>query len=190
MRTPRRRRKHQRSSTNRSHLIGVVGSVLLVLAGLTSVGVGSYAWTQERTQVVRLSPDISAAMTASPLFDPGSTIFALGEDRDPVEPELFGCSLLRDGRESELLVRPDVDSVGTRVLRGEPYVPVVVLGTTLSGDSVRCNPTLAAGEALVVMPTDVGVRSVPLAFVVGGIAALGIAGLIHPRGRGIRRFGA
>ncbi|KGN38359.1 hypothetical protein N803_11285 [Knoellia subterranea KCTC 19937] len=164
--------------------------MLLMLGGLTAIGIGAYAWTQQRTDVVRLTPATPVELRASPLFDPGSTIFALGEDRDPAEPKLFGCSLLREGREAELLVRPDVDSVGTRVLRGEPYVPVVVLGTTVVGDSVTCNPTLAAGEELAVMPTDVGVRSVPLAFVVGGIAALGIAGLIHPRGRGIRRFGS
>ena len=80
--------------------------------------------------------------------------------------------------------------VGSRVLEGEPYVPVVAVGTTAEGDQLRCDPATGDTTAVVAMPTDVGVRAVPLAFVVGGIAALGIAGLLHPRGRGIRRFGS
>lgn len=171
------------------HWTGVIASSLLAVVGLASIVLGAYAWSQERSGVVRLPPGVPVAVSSSPIFDPGSTIFAQGEDSDPPEPLVWKCTLIRDGVERQLEVKPDFDSVGSRVLKGEPYVPIVAVGTTVVGDQVRCDPPATATSDLAVMPTDVGVRSVPLAFVVGGIAALGIAGLVHPRGRGVRRFG-
>lgn len=182
--------QRKRTNADRTHLLGVLGSVLLATVAVVCIAVGAIAWSQARPEVVRLTAGTVATLTPSPLFDPGSTVFAQGEDEDPAEPASWGCALLRDGAEVELEVRPDFDAVGSRVLVGEPYVPVVTVGTTVAGDRVRCDPVTADTIALAVMPTDVGVRAVPLAFVVGGIAALGIAGLLHPRGRGIRRFGS
>jgi len=182
--------QRKRTNADRTHLLGVLGSVLLATIAVVSIAVGALAWSQPRTDVVRLSPGVPASLTPSPLFDPGSTVFAQGEDEDPADPASWGCVLLRDGAEVSLQVRPDFDAVGSRVLEGEPYVPVVAVGTTVEGDRLRCDPATADTVALAVMPTDLGVRAVPLAFVVGGIAALGIAGLLHPRGRGIRRFGS
>lgn len=182
--------QRKRTNADRTHLLGVLGSVLLATVAVVCIAVGAIAWSQARSQVVRLTAGTVAPVAPSPLFDPGSTVFAQGEDEDPAEPASWGCTLLRDGAQVELQVRPDFDAVGSRVLVGEPYVPVVTVGTTVAGDQVRCDPVTADTIALAVMPTDVGVRAVPLAFVVGGIAALGIAGLLHPRGRGIRRFGS
>lgn len=182
--------QRKRTNADRTHLLGVLGSVLLATLAAVSIAVGALAWSQARSEVVRLTAGTVAAVTPSPLFDPGSTVFARGEDKDPAEPAVWKCVLLRDGAEAELQVRPDFDAVGSRVLDGEPYVPVVTVGTTVAGDRIRCDPVTADTIALAVMPTDVGVRAVPLAFVVGGIAALGIAGLLHPRGRDLRRFGS
>lgn len=181
--------QRNRTNADRTHLLGVVGSALLAALAVVSIGVGAVAWSQPRSEVVRLSAGTAATLTASPLFDPGSTVFAQGEDEDPAEPAAWSCVLERDGAPVELDVRPDFDTVGSRVLGGEPYVPVVTVGRTVAGDRISCDPVTADTIALAVMPTDVGVRAVPLAFVVGGIAALGIAGLLHPRGRGVRRFG-
>lgn len=182
--------QRKRTNADRTHLLGVLGSVLLALIAVASIAVGALAWSQPRTEVVRLSPGVPASLTPSPLFDPGSTVFARGEDEDPADPSAWGCVLLRDGGQVNLQVRPDFDAVGSRVLEGEPYVPVVAVGATVEGDQLRCDPATGDTISVVVMPTDVGVRAVPLAFVVGGIAALGVAGLLHPRGRGIRRFGS
>lgn len=168
----------------------MIASALLAVLGIAAIVVGAYAWSQERSGAVRLEAGVAASVSPSPIFDPGSTVFAEGEDSDPAEPVVWRCSMIHDGVERELEVRPDFDAVGSRVLKGEPFVPVVTVGTTVAGDQVRCTPPSTLTSNLVVMPTDVGVRSVPLAFVVGGIAALGISGLIHPRGRGVRRFGS
>lgn len=163
---------------------------MLAVGAVAAIGLGSYAWTQQRVPVLELEPGAPSSLAASPIFDPGSTVFARGEDSEAAEPADWNCTLEREGRRDELLVRPDFDAVGSRVVRGVPFVPVVTVGTTLAGDVVQCDPAVGLPSELFVMPSDVGVRAVPLAFVVGGIAGLGIAGLLHPSGRGIRRFGS
>lgn len=163
---------------------------MLAVGAVAAIAVGSYAWTQQRVPVVALDPGSPSSLAQSPIFDPGSTVFARGEETDPAEPAEWRCTLEQEGRVRELLVRPDFDAVGSRVVKGVPFVPVVTVGTTVAGDVVQCDPATGLPSELFVMPSDVGVRAVPLAFVVGGIAGLGIAGLLHPRGRGIRRFGS
>ena len=135
--------QRKRTNADRTHLLGVLGSVLLATIAVVSIAVGALAWSQPRTDVVRLSPGVPASLTPSPLFDPGSTVFAQGEDEDPADPASWGCVLLRDGTEVSLQVRPDFDAVGSRVLEGEPYVPVVAVGTTVEGDRLRCDPATA-----------------------------------------------
>ena len=125
--------QRKRTNADRTHLLGVLGSVLLATIAVVSIAVGALAWSQPRTDVVRLSPGVPASLTPSPLFDPGSTVFAQGEDEDPADPASWGCVLLRDATEVSLQVRPDFDAVGSRVLEGEPYVPVVAVGTTEIG---------------------------------------------------------
>lgn len=184
--TPRRRVS---TSTNRSHGVGLVSSLLLVLLGLASIGVGVYAWTQARLPVVAVEQGVPVTLARSPIFDPGTTLFARGDGTELAEPTAWGCSLTRGDVMTELLVKPDFDSVGSRVRNSSPYQPVVTVGPSEPGDQVRCDGPIVQRVDLLAMPTDVGVRAVPLAFVVAGIGLLGLSGLVHPRGRGINRFG-
>ena len=91
--------QRKRTNADRTHLLGVLGSVLLATLAVVSIGVGARAWSQARSEVVRLTAGTPATLTPSPLFDPGSTVFAQGEDEDPAEPASWACVLLRDGAE-------------------------------------------------------------------------------------------
>ncbi|GGL39754.1 hypothetical protein H9L10_13490 [Phycicoccus endophyticus] len=167
----------------------MLASVVLALLGLAGVAIGVMAWSQPRLPVSVVADGAPVTLEGSPLFDPGTTLFAAGDNPDLPEPAQWGCTRTRGGAVTELEVTPDFDAVGSRVEDSSSYFPVVTVGPSEAGDVLRCDGPAMSQGPLLALPTDVGVRDVPLAFVVAGIGLLGIGGLVHPRSRGIHRFG-
>lgn len=171
----------------------MVSSVLLALGGVAAIAIGALAWTMERPSAARVESNVAVVLGESPWFDPGSTLFAapVGDERSPQPgPAQWACLLIDAEGERELVRRPDRDQIGTRVVDGVSVVPVVTIGATRIPTELLCTGVAAQSTSgMWVLPTDPGVQRAPLALVVGGIALLGMAAVVHPRGRGIRPFG-
>lgn len=175
------------------HIVGSVISAVCALAGVAAIAVGVLAWTMDRPETTRVASNVVAPVGATPWFDSGSTLFAapVGEERGPQPPPAaWGCVLVTDGVETELVRRPDRDAVGTRVVDGFSVVPVVTVGPTDEAAELLCTGLAAQSTAgMWLLATNPGVSRTPLALVLGGIALLGLAAAAHPRGRGLRPFG-
>ena len=175
------------------HIVGSVVSVVCAIAGVAAICVGVYAWTMDRPETMRVESNVVAPLGATPWFDRGSTLFAapVGEERgEQPPPASWGCVLATDGVQTELVRRPDRDTVGTRVVDGFSVLPVVTIGPTGEGAELLCTGLAAQSTAgMWVLATNPGVSRAPLSLVLGGIALLGIGAAAHPRGRGVRPFG-
>lgn len=171
----------------------MVASALLALGGVAAIAIGAVAWSTERPGAARVESNVSVALGESPWFDPGNTLFAapVGDERSPQPgPAQWGCLLTDAQGERELVRRPDRDQIGTRVVDGVSVVPVVTIGPTRTPVDLLCTGVAAQSTSgMWVLPTDPGMQRAPLALVVGGIALLGLAAVVHPRGRGLRPFG-
>lgn len=186
-----------RTSQTRQHRVSLVTSLALAVLALAGLVLGGLAWVSPRPNPTRLVAGQPAELGASPLFDPGSTVFSVPGTSARTAPAAgWGCVLEQQGRRIELTGEPDADAVGTRVVGGQGVVPVVTVGRTSEGAVLTCTATPGApgpdgptGTAMWVLPTAPGVPRVPLALVLAGIALAGLAAVIHPRARDIRPFG-
>ncbi len=189
-RGPRSSRGRTSTSANRSYLGGLVLSIVLMVGGLASLVAGIVAWQMDQIPPVRLVAGEDAALGRSPWFRSGSTVFTVAQDTGPTKPSDWNCELTDEGATRRLTGVPDVNLVGTRVIDGQALVPVVTVGPSSAGSTISCDGSAAAPSgAMWVLPTDAGLPKVALAMVVGGFALLGGGALVHPRSRGLERFG-
>lgn len=185
------RRRAPRTSATRSHRVGVASAIVTAAAGLTCLGIGGFAWAMPQLEPVHLQFGVSSGLGRTPWFSAGSTVFAAVDPAAVPDPSAWGCRLQRPRSTAvDLLSLPDPDLVGSRVVSDTSLTAVVTVGPTQEGSAISCSgPGAAAGTSLWVLPTDSGIPRVPLSIVVAGIALLGVAGLVHPRGRGVAPFG-
>lgn len=186
---PTDRRRYTNSS--RRHLLGVIASAVTALVALVLLVIGAVAWSMPQLDPVRVTPDRAAGLAQTPWFDAGSTLFAAVDPAVHTTPADWACRLQPAGSAArELTGRPDADIVGTRVVDDTSLFPVVTVGPTGDGTTLTCSgPRARSGVAMWVLPTDAGLPRVALSLVVAGIALLGAAALLHPRARGLTRFG-
>lgn len=185
--TPRKRASTRRKSTSldRNHRFSLITSTVLALAALLAIGVGLLAWAAAPNPTVAITSGTQVSLGATPRFSAGVTLFVRESDIRKAEPASWQCTLEREGNARPLSVLGDVERSGTRVVDGQSVWPALVVGVTRESDSLSCpNLPMSAWS----MPTDAGISRTPLAMVVGGIAALGLAALVHPRSRGLGRF--
>lgn len=177
------------TSANRSYVRGLALSIILLVAGVGSLVAGVLAWQMDQLPPLRVVAGQDTGLGRSPWFRAGSTLFTVSEGSEPTKPSDWGCELT-DGPTRALKGVPDVNLVGTRVIDGQALVPVVSVGPTGEGSRLRCDGESArSATALWVLPTDAGLPKVALAMVVGGFALMGGGALVHPRSRGLQRFG-
>lgn len=184
----RRGRLRGTTDATKAHRRSIVIAGLLVVTAIGLVGVGLYAWSETDPAPVRVEADAPTPLGATPLFDPGSTLF-VPEGQAGREPTDLGCVVRTADGSRVLDRRSDIDAVGTRVLDEESLAPMVEIGAVKEGHILTCAGPAAGYTGMYVLPTHAGVPRIPLALVVAGIAALGAAALVHPRSRGLHPFG-
>lgn len=183
----RRRATRRHTSLDRAHRTAVVVSTALLLASLTAIGVGSYAWQLDRNPPTRVTPDTTVQVGSTPLFDPGVTLFVHESTVDATRPARWGCTLLTSDGRIPLDAPGDVERTGTRVQAGQALVPALHVGKTSDTDRLSCSD-LPAEAAVWSLPTEAGYPRIPMALVVGGVALAGASALLHPRSRGLVPF--
>lgn len=185
--TPRRRY----TDSSRRHRLSVAASVVVAGCAVVLLGIGIFAWSMPQPTAVRVTVDSRVELGQTPWFDSGTTLFAAVDPANRNQPADWKCVLQEsDARSRSLSGKPDPDVVGTRVVDDQSLFPVVTVGPTGDGDTLTCSgPRAGTGVAMWVLPTDAGLPQVALALVVAGIALAGAAALLHPRARGLTRFG-
>ena len=127
-------------------------------------------------------------MGRSPWFDPGSTLFVAQPRTGPLPtPTDLGCTKHTATQVVPLRTAADPDRVGTRVVADLSLVPRVTVGPTDASDRIRCSGPAMRSSIVWVLGTQAGPSRVPLSIVIGGVGLLGLAALIDPRSRGLRR---
>lgn len=189
--TRARGRRLGHTSSSARHAVSTALATIVALAGLSLLVVGAYAWAMPVPAPTLVGSDTVTTLGRSPWFTAGSTLFVTAVDRDTTVAADWGCRLTRDGAGRALGHTADRDALGTRVVEGQSLDAAVVIGPTHTHDSLVCDGPAAQKDnrEMWVLPTDPGMPKVPMSMVVGGFALLGAAGLIHPRGRGLHRFG-
>lgn len=183
----RRRAGRRRTSLDRAHRAGLAVSSVLLLAAVTAIGIGAYAWQLDRNPPTRIDGDGHVSVGETPLFDPGVTLFVPEGDLEDARPGLWSCALSTSEGRREVDTRGDIERTGTRVQEGEALVPALAIGKTSTEDLLTCRD-LPAGVTAWSLPTEAGYPRIPMALVVVGVALAGASALIHPRSRGLVRF--
>lgn len=190
-----RRRRDQRlrvvrTDVNRDYRLSAASSWLLLLLSLTLIGCGTYAWTMDRPQPTEVRSGIAVSPGPSPWFDPGVTLFAPEADARPEDlAAQWDCRVTGDGDSASVTKAPSLYQVGTRVVAEDAMTPVLEVGPLKADEQVICDRVANGTSYLVLLPTDPGYPKVPASLIVGGIALTGIAVVVHPRSRGVIRFG-
>ncbi|KYH45612.1 hypothetical protein AZH51_17995 [Branchiibius sp. NY16-3462-2] len=169
----------------------MAASAVMAVLALILLGIGAVAWSMPQPNPVKLSAGATTPLGQTPWFDSGSTVFAAIDPTERTTPGDWDCRLQTAGSAARTLGgTPNPDLVGTRVVDDQSLFPVVTIGTSGAGDTISCSgPRADTGVAMWVLPTDAGLPRVALSLVVAGIALLGAAALVHPRARGLTRFG-
>ena len=166
----------------------MVLGALSALAGLAAITVGVIAWTMDRPAPQQLLAGGTALAGRSPWFDAGTTIFAAPTREGEVPgPADLGCTLYTREGEQALRTPADRDVLGTRVVAQLSLEPAVTVGRTSDTDRLLCDGPLMQDAVVWALPTTAGPSRYPLSVVVGGVALLGLAALVDPRARGLRR---
>lgn len=185
-RNRRLRRRRARSNRTAHRRQTFTLSVLLGIVGITAVTVGVLAWASPRQEPTRLTRGTGIDLRATPLFDPGVTLFASPSlDGNGPTPEELGCVLSHDGQDEPQRVRANVDELGSRVREGVSLQPALDLGRPGANTRLVCSGPHLDHGAVWVLPTLPSVSMTPLSVVVAGVAALGLGVLVNPQARGI-----
>lgn len=179
-----------RASSHARHRVGLVLSVLLAVAAAVAIGTGVYAWSMPHNPPTRVPAGQDVDLGVSPWFDPGTTLFMVPEsDRLVIDPAAWDCVLRQSSGEHPLRDVADPDVLGSRVVNDHSVVPVLTIGPTQAGDTIRCSGPTAEQARAWALPTNPGVPRVPVSLIIAGVALAGMSALVHPRWRGIQRFG-
>lgn len=138
-------------------------------------------------QPVRVNDGVPVRVTATAWFDKGATLFLATGQPTPATSRV-SCTVVHAGR-TEDRSRPAAAWVGHRARDGVSLAPAVHVGSLDDGDVLRCDGAALEQAAAWLLPTSTGVRPVPLALVLAGIACLGLALATNPRVRGMTVFG-
>lgn len=186
---PRRRRiVRRRSRTNRTahRRRSLALSVALLTLGLGLTGIGGIAWVSPRQEPVQLHRNVGVELSATPLFDPGVTVFASPTTAGLAPtPDELGCALSINGVSRPAGVPARVDEIGTRVRDGVSLLPALTLGRMDAGERLVCTGRHLDHAAVWVLPTLPSTSSAPMSVVIAGIGTLGLALLVNPRARGL-----
>ena len=183
----KRRISRRRTSLDRAHRMGTWASIALMLTALTAIGVGTYAWQLDRNPPSRVAEDTPVGLGATPLFDPGVTLFVQEGGLDAIPSSRWDCTLSTADGSRTVRTPGDVERTGTRVQDGQALVPALAVGKTSAQDQLTCT-NLPADTVVWSLPTEAGYPRVPMALVVGGVALAGGGALLHPRSRGLVPF--
>ncbi|NHA69466.1 hypothetical protein [Phycicoccus flavus] len=165
----------------------MLGALCAVL-GLGAVVVGVIAWSMDRPAPQQLLDGETALVGRSPWFDAGSTLFAAPlRDGSVPGPTQLGCTLYTQEGDRALRTPADPDRLGTRVVAQTSLEASVRVGSTGDTDRIMCDGPAMQDAIVWVLSTNAGPSRYPLSIVVGGVALLGLAALVDPRARGLRR---
>lgn len=160
-------------------------AVFLLVVGAAAAAFGWYQWRLDPPAEHRLPASRPVALPQTHRLLTGVTLFAAVPDhRNPPAAAAFGCRVTEAGRGRQVALDPRRDSAGSRVREGIPLSPVVEIGATQAGQSLRCDgPAAVAAPALWLLPTSSSPSVLPLALVTGGLLLVGLGLLVHPRTR-------
>lgn len=176
------------TNSRRSHLVATTFAVLAALGGAAAIGIGLYAWSMDRPPPTQVLAGESVTVGRTPLFDKGLTLFAAPSRAEvPADPTTLGCTLHREGLSTPLRTKASIDELGTRVVAQLSLAPAVTVGPTGAEDRVSCDGPAMEDTVVWLLPTTAGPSRTPLSTVIGGIALLGVAALVDPRARGLKR---
>lgn len=182
------RHASRRTNMDRAHRASLIASFVLLCTALVAVALGGYAWGLDRNPSTRVSTDAPVSLGETPVFDPGVTIFVREADLEGRRTADWGCTLSTSDGDRPITRRGDIERTGTRVQDDVALVPALVVGRTSSADLLTC-PDLPEGVAAWTLPSEPGHPRIPMVLVIGGVALAGLGALVHPRARGLARFG-
>lgn len=189
MRTRSRRARGRRlTDSRRSHTISLVLGALSALVGLVAITVGVVAWSMDRPEPQQVLGGQTTLAGRTPWFDAGTTLFAAAaRDGSVPNPAQLGCTLYSTEGNRRLTVPADPDRLGTRVVAQTSLEPSVDVGPTAATDRILCTGPAMQDAVVWALPTTAGPSRYPLSIVVAGVALIGLAALVDPRARGLRR---
>lgn len=188
MGTRTKRARRRRTDSRRSHSISLVAGALSAVLGVAAVTVGLVAWTMDRPVPQQLLDGQTTPAGRTPWFDAGTTLFAApARDGSVPTPTDLGCTLYTREGARPLRTAPDPERTGTRVVARLSLEPSVHVGPTDDTDRIMCDGPLMRDSIVWALPTNAGPSRYPLSIVVAGVALLGLAALVDPRARGLRR---
>ncbi len=182
-----RSRRARSTDARLSRRVGLVVSIASAVLGLALLAVGLYAWQVPPPAERSFTVGERVAMPATGWFGKDMSVYApVPKEGDPPAPTAYSCSLTGPDGVRSVATDPDRATAGSRVKDGSQYVPVVVVGDTADGETLRCLRSPGAQtDTLWLFPTNLSPSRTPLAFLVGGLLALGLAALVNPRTRSI-----
>lgn len=180
-------RKHRQRRNLRARLRAqMLISAALAVAGLGLAIVGVVAWASPRQEPQLLQRGVAVPIQQTPLFDPGTTVFAApGPTGLVATPEQLRCEI-RSRTTVPLHEKADADHLGSRVGAGTSLVATLTVGATASGAELVCQGKYLESAQVWLMPTLPSMSATPLSVVIGGVGSLGLALLLHPGVRGSR----
>ncbi|WP_036829394.1 hypothetical protein LG324_08605 [Phycicoccus jejuensis] len=186
--TTKRPARRRRTDSRRSHTVALFLGTVCALLGLGAVVVGVIAWSMDRPEPRQLLAGETALAGRTPWFDAGTTLFVAPlRDGSVPGPADLGCSLFTTEGTRTLRVASDTDVLGTRVVAQTSLEPSVQVGPTTGTDRIMCSGPRMQDAVVWALPTNAGPSRYPLSVVVAGVALLGLAALLDPRARGLRR---
>lgn len=179
----RRQRRDLRACVRAQTLL----SVALAVAGLGFTIIGIVAWASPRQEPQLLRRGVAIPIQATPLFDPGATVFAApGSAGSVPTPEQLNCEVRAGQTVLPLRTRADTDHLGSRVEAGTSLIAALNVGTTGAGAELVCQGRYLETAQVWLMPTLPSMSATPLSVVIGGVGSLGLALLLNPSARGSR----